>query len=124
MSYTEFTWDDPELAGTNSDADSPEQPSPPTVSVAVTNSGAQAGTEVVQVYLNVARGTYLTPLPTLAGFAKTRLDAGASAIVTIELDSELTDRARQQQSDGIEDAGLVWIGPSADPQELIECGRV
>ena len=124
MSYTEFTWDEPELAGTNSDADSPEELSTATVSVRVSNIGAQAGTEVVQVYLNVARGTHLTPLPTLAGFAKTRLDAGASAIVRIELDSELTDRARQQQSDGIEDAGRVWIGPSADPRQFIECGRV
>ncbi len=96
----------PELAGTNSDADSPEQPSPPTVSVAVTNSGFScAGGNGARPGLP-ERGTGHVPdsAPDVGGLRQdSTLDAGASAIVTIELDSELTDRAGQQQSDGIED---------------------
>ena len=127
MSYTTFDWGTPTLhpADVDATADGGDTSgSRASVSALVSNTGDRAGVDVVQLYLNVALGTHLTPLPTLAGFARIGLDAGSSDQVTIELDSDLYERARQQRSDGIKGAGRVWIGPSANPERLIDCGAI
>lgn len=54
------------------------------VSFRVTNTGDRAGTEISQLYLVFPVETASPPLQ-LKGFAKTALDAGASARVTIHL---------------------------------------
>lgn len=59
------------------------------VSLTVTNSGAVAGGEVVQLYIappNVGRPT--SPLKQLKGFTRVELAAGESKQVTIELEKE------------------------------------
>ena len=72
------------------------------VSVALTNSGSTAATEVVQVYLAQSLGSHIAPLLTLNGFTKVRIQAGGSATarVTLELE-ELPE--------------VAFVGPDADP---------
>ena len=55
------------------------------VSVTVTNIGARAGKEVVQLYVSPPRGQAGTPVRELRGFAKVALEPGESRIVTITL---------------------------------------
>jgi beta-glucosidase len=56
------------------------------VNVAVTNTGEQAGSEVVQVYVRDVDATVARPVRELKGFAKAALEPGASERVTIDLD--------------------------------------
>ncbi len=70
LSYTEFTWDAPELLS------GPEVGPEGTVEVAVRvrNTGDRPGAEVVQLYLHDPVATAVRPVQRLVGFA--RLDAG------------------------------------------------
>ena len=56
------------------------------VQVTVTNTGARAGSEVVQVYVRDPQSCVGRPVRELKGFAKVHLEAGASQTVTIRLD--------------------------------------
>jgi len=55
------------------------------LSLTVTNSGARAGKQVVQVYLSRSDSTIDRPVRWLAGFAAVQLEAGASALVELAL---------------------------------------
>ncbi|MEJ5311745.1 MAG: glycoside hydrolase family 3 C-terminal domain-containing protein [Anaerolineae bacterium] len=57
-----------------------------TVSVDVTNTGAVAGKEVVQVYVHDRKSTLVRPHKELKGFAKVELQPGETKTVTIPLD--------------------------------------
>ncbi len=57
-----------------------------TVSVDVTNTGAVAGKEVVQVYVHDHNSTLVRPRKELKGFAKVALQPGETKTVTIPLD--------------------------------------
>jgi beta-glucosidase len=57
-----------------------------TVSVDVTNTGAVAGKEVVQVYVHDHKSTLVRPHKELKGFAKVELQPGETKTVTIPLD--------------------------------------
>ena len=59
--------------------------------VAVTNTGDRSGSTVVQVYGSVPGSAYERPSRHLVGFAKARLDAGASASLRIPIDRSLLD---------------------------------
>ncbi len=68
-----------------------------TVKTTVTNTGAAAGKEVLQVYVSVPAGRLDQPYQALAGFAKTgELAPGATQEVTITVD--LTDLASYDAS--------------------------
>ena len=57
------------------------------VSVIVTNTGSEAGSEVVQVYVSLPDFGLTTPRLQLRGFAKARdLAPGQSKMVTVKLD--------------------------------------
>ena len=58
-----------------------------TVSVQVTNVGGHAGAEVVQLYV-AAPAAAQQPPRQLKGFAKVRLDPGASTEVSLRLDRD------------------------------------
>lgn len=73
------------------------------VSVRVKNTGARAGTTVVQVYGGVLPAPVETPQAKLIGFAKVALDAGAEQTVTIPI-------ARRQFSYWNEKTGK-WVTP-------------
>ncbi|MEZ5179775.1 MAG: glycoside hydrolase family 3 C-terminal domain-containing protein [Acidimicrobiales bacterium] len=55
------------------------------VSVAVTNTGAVAGQEVVQVYVGDPEASVTRPVRELKGFAKVRLEPGETATATVVL---------------------------------------
>ncbi len=57
-----------------------------TLEATVTNSGERVGSTVVQVYASVPQSAVERPARRLTGFAKVRLDAGATDTVRIALD--------------------------------------
>ncbi|MCC5950327.1 MAG: glycoside hydrolase family 3 C-terminal domain-containing protein [Nitriliruptoraceae bacterium] len=78
LGYTTITIDDVEVTGEGTAR---------TVRVRATNTGARAGSEVVQLYVRDPEASVPRPAKELKGFAKLHLDAGASGEVTIDLDA-------------------------------------
>ncbi|NRQ39320.1 glycosyl hydrolase [Nonomuraea sp. NN258] len=60
------------------------------VSVLVRNTGGRAGDEVVQLYLHDVLAQVTRPVKQLAGFARVRLDAGASTRVRFDVHADRT----------------------------------
>ncbi|WP_232680930.1 glycoside hydrolase family 3 C-terminal domain-containing protein [Nocardioides sp. R-C-SC26] len=86
-----------------------------TVSCTVTNTGDRAGSDVVQVYLGEVAPRLDRPVRELVGFAKVRLQPGASQRVSVELghrDFAFYDVAQGQW---IVDPGAfeIAVGPSS-----------
>ena len=69
LSYTTFAYDDLRVNATTTSE-------PLTVSVAVTNTGARAGTETVQLYATDEVASVVRPYRQLVGFARVRLEPG------------------------------------------------
>jgi beta-glucosidase-like glycosyl hydrolase len=84
-SYTSFAVDDLVVSATDVPTDGEF-----TVSVRVRNTGARPGHEVVQLYLHDVVAQVTRPVRQLAGFAKVRLDPGASARVEFEVHADRT----------------------------------
>lgn len=80
LSYTTF-----EITEVTLRPGEPAAASASTVTATVTNTGALAGAEVVQAYVEFPRATGQPPRR-LVGFRKVHLDAGASATVEIPID--------------------------------------
>lgn len=81
LSYTTFAYSNLRLSSTQfKDSDGL------TVSVDVTNTGALAGKEVVQVYVHDQQAKLARPPKELKGFAKVMLQPGETKTVTIGLD--------------------------------------
>lgn len=77
LSYTTFAWGEPVASGVGTSF---------VVEVPVTNTGARAGSEVVQVYVAPpAHGVVDRPVKELRGFAKLRLAPGERGVARIEL---------------------------------------
>ena len=55
------------------------------VSVTVTNSGARAGDEVVQMYVHHPVSSVVQPVIALRGFKRVHLEPGASTTVTFDV---------------------------------------
>ena len=56
------------------------------MSVNVTNTGAVAGTETIQLYMQDVTASIVRPVKELKNFAKAELKAGESKIVTMTLE--------------------------------------
>ncbi|WP_341358288.1 glycoside hydrolase family 3 C-terminal domain-containing protein [Georgenia sp. M64] len=84
LSYTTFELSDLAVSPTTDDGTSPL-----TVEVTVTNTGDVAGAEVAQVYLGLPAAAEEPPRR-LVGFAKVRLEPGASERVRVVVDSGAT----------------------------------
>jgi beta-glucosidase len=80
LSYTSFRYSDLRLSSPVTGAGGTVR-----VSVRVTNAGARAGDEVVQLYTHQQRSRDPEPLRKLAGFQKVHLAAGQSRTVTLTL---------------------------------------
>ena len=81
QSYTTFAYGTPSVSARSfRDVDGV------TVSVAVTNTGAVAGKEIVQVYVHDHAASLVRPPKELKGFAKVELQPGETKTVTIPLD--------------------------------------
>ena len=83
------------------------------ITVPLRNTGNIDQREVVQVYADVALGTYPEPLPTLAGFTSVELAPGEDRLVRVRLDDTLRSRARP--------GAILWVGRSAG--SLTPAGR-
>ncbi|MFI5933508.1 glycoside hydrolase family 3 C-terminal domain-containing protein [Actinoplanes sp. NPDC051494] len=77
LSYTTFSYGDLDVTTGTDTAQ---------VSLTVTNSGARAGTETVQVYVSDPQASVYRPEQELRGFAQVTLEPGESKRVTVELD--------------------------------------
>jgi len=80
LSYTSFEYGDLELESASIDATGTAQ-----VSVEVSNTGARAGDEVVQLYSHDVDADQTRPYKQLRRFQRVHLDAGASTTVSFEL---------------------------------------
>ena len=89
-----------------------------TISVPVTNTGARAGSEVVQCYVEPVSPRLVRPPKELKAFAKVRLEAGASGAAELVLD----DRSfsywdpGQPDWDDIRQRGFDMFGGSASTE--------
>jgi beta-glucosidase len=83
LSYTEFAYADLAIEPTTIAPGGTAR-----VSCRVTNTGARAGTEVVQLYVRDKLASVVRPVLELKGFRKVALAAGESAKVTFELGPE------------------------------------
>ncbi len=80
LSYTTFSYKDLQVVvqpGANSSA--------LTVSATITNTGARAGSEVVQLYLHDVLASVARPVTELAGFSRVTLAPGASQVVQFQI---------------------------------------
>jgi len=84
-SYTTFDVDDLRVSATEVPTDGEFA-----VSVRVRNTGTLPGHEVVQLYLNDVVANVTRPVRQLAGFAKVRLEPGASARVRFHVHADRT----------------------------------
>jgi beta-glucosidase len=84
LSYTTFSWSEPSVdaEGPVSDADDLAV----TVTLTVTNTGARAGSDVVQLYVHDVESTPFRPEHELRAFAKVHVEPGASEEVALALD--------------------------------------
>ena len=100
----------------------------------VTNTGARAGAEVVQVYVTLpetanAAGARQPPRR-LIGFARIELDAGRSGEVSIAIDPAAShhplgvwdDKAHRWTIPG--GRFKVWVGRSSSPADLVLAGHI
>lgn len=99
LSYTTFAYGDLEVSGSVG-AGKPVQ-----VSVTVTNTGARAGDEVVQVYVSDCEALVPVPVRKLVGFKRISLEAGSSQKVSFTINprelSLITDDTRRVIEPGV-----------------------
>ena len=85
-----------------------------TASVTVTNSGARAGEEVVQLYVRDLVGSVTRPVKELKGFEKISLRKGETRTVRFTLTDADLAFTRQDMSWGSEPGQFkLWVGPSS-----------
>ena len=106
-SYTTFTWSAPRLTGSGPDV---------VLEVDVANAGERPGAEVVQVYVEPLDPPVDRLLRHLAGFAKVRTDAGASATARIEF-GEVAFRRWDVDSGG-------WVVDEGDDDLVVAASAV
>ncbi len=86
-----------------------------TARVTVTNSGACAGTETVQLYLRDLVGSVTRPVKQLKGFERVTLAPGESREVRFTIDREMLSFYRQDMSWGPESGDFqVFVGGASD----------
>jgi beta-glucosidase len=85
LGYTSFDWTGAELSAEQVSVDALAAGEAVTVRVTVTNTGARAGSEVVQVYLRPQAPPVFRPRHELKAFRKVHLEPGASATVELPL---------------------------------------
>ena len=101
MGYTTFTVEPKELA-----ADAAKV----SVTATVTNTGAAAGKEVVQVYYSAPAGKLDKPYQELAGYAKTKeLAPGESQDVTVTFDTQSMASYCTECASYVMEAGTYYI---------------
>ena len=106
LSYTRFDYSDITIAANGGFS----------ITVTVTNAGAVAGREVIQLYVTAPEGNLVKPAKELKGFSKTsELPPGASETVTFELSSNDLASFHDDRAAWISEGGeyLVSVGASS-----------
>ena len=86
-------------------------------SATITNTGARAGEEVVQLYVRDLVGSVTRPVQELKGFEKIALAPGQSRTVTFTIRPEDLAFTRADMSHGWETGEYrLWIAPSSGPE--------
>ena len=106
LSYTSFA-----ITNLRLSADSLTDDGTVTACVDVTNTGAMAGKEVVQLYVSDKNGTSDRPVKELKGFAKVELQPGETKTVEMSIDA----KALSYYCEAIHD----WFAPSGQYEILI-----
>ena len=112
LSYTSFDYS--ELATVLDDGPQPRVE----LAVTVTNSGARAGAEVVQVYVGDPVANVYRPEQELRGFSKVRLEPGASTRVTIELDHRAFAYWHTARGEWVVEGGEFRVGVGASSRDI------
>ncbi|GIJ32618.1 beta-xylosidase/alpha-l-arabinosidase [Micromonospora sediminimaris] len=94
LSYTTFEWDDAEVSDASGDVTAAPATWPVdgevTVGVTVRNTGARAGTEVVQLYLHDPVAQTTRPVVRLIGYARVPVAPGGAARVSFTVPADVT----------------------------------
>ncbi|MGE5464354.1 MAG: glycoside hydrolase family 3 C-terminal domain-containing protein, partial [Syntrophothermus sp.] len=113
LSYTTFEYTRPRLSSaTFKDVDGV------TVSVDVTNTGARAGRETVQVYVHDRKSGLVRPPKELKGFAKVELQPGETKTVSIPLDFRAFAYYHPKYKQWITEAGVFDILVAASAADI------
>jgi beta-glucosidase len=84
------------------------------VSAEITNSGGQAGNELVQLYVRDLVGSLTRPVRELKGFQRLELQSGETRSVSFTLDEEMLSFTHADGTWGIEAGRFqVWIAPDS-----------
>lgn len=115
LSYTSFAYSNLKLSQAAMDDDTLLK-----VSVDVTNTGAVAGKEVVQLYVSDKTGTAGRPVKELKGFAKVALEPGETKTVTLTICARDLSYYCEELSDWYAPSGTyeILIGHSSDDIRL------
>ena len=91
-----------------------------TVSVRVKNTGARAGSTVVQVYSGALPAPVETPAVKLVGFARVQLPAGGEQVVTIPVERRLLSYWDEKGNKWVAPAGRVSLGVGFNAAEIAQ----
>lgn len=116
LSYTSFVYEQFAVHGTTTQA-------PIEVAVRVRNSGARAGEEVVQLYMQDQVASVARPDQMLAGFARVALDPGQARTITFTVHpSRLAFYDPQMRF--VVEPGTFWFGVGASAADIRAEGTV
>ena len=108
LDYTTFAYDAPQF-----------DPETLRLSVAITNTGACAGTETVQVYFQDEVSSVMTPVKQLIAFEKAELAPGERRQITIQLHREDFALVNAQEERVVEPGTfLLMVGHSSKEEDL------
>lgn len=114
LSYTSFAYGEPELAATQIKAGDAT-----TVSVTVTNTGARAGDEVVQMYIRDDLASVGRYHKMLKGFKRISLQVGETKTVEFELNFDNLFLYDQQMQKVVEPGTFsIYLGSSSRQEDL------
>ncbi len=117
LGYTTFTWSNASVDRTEL-----QRGEGLNVSVDLANTGARAGSEVVQVYVRDVKSSLLRPDKELKGFAKVRLAPGESQRVTIGLEPRAFEAWDPGRHDWVAEAGdfeIIVARNAAHPEATL-----
>lgn len=111
LSYTTFEQSAVTVAGSTTDANV-------TATVSVTNTGARAGDEIVQLYVRDMVGSVARPVAQLVGYARVSLEPGESKELTFVVPPTRLSFSGRDFTRIVEPGEFAfWTGTSAQPQQ-------
>jgi beta-glucosidase len=119
LSYTSFVYSNLQVTPAAMD-----DAASATVSVDVTNAGARAGAEVVQLYISLPVCRVLRPKRELKGFAKVFLEAGETKTVSFALSADAFARYDEAAAAWLVDPGTYEVAAAASSRDIRLVGAI